>query len=829
MSQTGVRLCGVCDGPSHSQDKQRLDFELQYKDAKHDIDLSQRITTDPSIRVDEIIHDAIDLLHLDKISDDEIRLVGFGDETGIHRLNIKDPRIKLIKSGIPNHCILFLEPTENAKPPKLCSLNIIGPDEKETKRFQWYRAKTTLTMLLDFVIEAFSLEKLERDRIHLVTLIRELDVYQHSDKRLSQFNLHDGMSIYVQIMLPPSQTISSENKEPIRVKCTCNKENFDLEGSNIETINDIKKQIQQRFNKSTITQFKIRNENKDELDITDPDRSLLSFGIKSNQTISVEFKVVDKESTSTRKPGKVSILYTDLSNRTETFMMPLTNTIDDVIKEVEERTRNSRLMIAKMCANDTRIDFKNDKRRCLADLGLKNENTIEITLNKIVTRASIVSQPSNSPPISIKKRKIPIGLDNLGNSCYMNSAFQCLAHVPQLTEQFLHNIDLAHADNSKPRNPYNQVGEITGAFAELLWFLWRPERVPDDDYKSFIPRRLKESIGKKDKRFSKDDQQDTQEFLTFFLDTIHEELRKQNRNQQTTIINELFFGDLSSTILCTACNKQESSKQPINFLSIPLEQRERRFWIHFISKKGKTEQFHVEVSIDSLVENVVDEFSERYGRPSIFFFILVMLVNGGEEIDCKTPIQVIPTDEFIFMEQEVRLRDQRPERLKSPEKKPTLDDSLKVFFSQEQLQDGWTCPQKTCRKKTLAIKQFQLSELPTILIIQFKRFSHANGYHEKVETFVKYPIEGLDLSEYTPSVKKHNAIYDLIAVSVHMGSISGGHYVAYAQHIEGNSKEWYKFDDSAVTRVKPEDYKYEIVTRDAYLLFYMKRNRESKV
>ena len=31
----------------------------------------------------------------------------------------------------------------------------------------------------------------------------------------------------------------------------------------------------------------------------------------------------------------------------------------------------------------------------------------------------------------------PIGLPNLGNSCYMNAALQCLLNTPQLTAHFL--------------------------------------------------------------------------------------------------------------------------------------------------------------------------------------------------------------------------------------------------------------------------------------------------------------------------------------------------------------------------------------------------------
>ena len=112
----------------------------------------------------------------------------------------------------------------------------------------------------------------------------------------------------------------------------------------------------------------------------------------------------------------------------------------------------------------------------------------------------------------------------------------------------------------------------------------------------------------------------------------------------------------------------------------------------------------------------------------------------------------------------------------------------------------------------------------------------------KVDTFVEFPLSGLDMSSYLirnlSSTRYSNAnscLYDLAAVIVHHGNGMGsgmrrrsiaetifiysscqGHYTAFAT----NSQAWFNFND---VNVKETDFQ-NVQSSKAYILFYVQRD-----
>ncbi|KAI0372717.1 cysteine proteinase [Pilatotrama ljubarskyi] len=167
----------------------------------------------------------------------------------------------------------------------------------------------------------------------------------------------------------------------------------------------------------------------------------------------------------------------------------------------------------------------------------------------------------------------------------------------------------------------------------------------------------------------------------------------------------------------------------------------------------------------------------------------------------------------------------------------TLQDCLDEFTKEEKLgeDDLWYCP--SCKKHQQATKRFDLWKVPDVLVVHLKRFSNSRMLRDKIDTFVDFPIEGLDLTDMVGErlvgrkLREQGAdveglglhdldeplVYDLFAVDEHLGGLGGGHYRAYAlNHVTG---KWYHFDDSYVTVSRAE----AAVNANAYLLFYRRR------
>jgi len=130
--------------------------------------------------------------------------------------------------------------------------------------------------------------------------------------------------------------------------------------------------------------------------------------------------------------------------------------------------------------------------------------------------------------------------------------------------------------------------------------------------------------------------------------------------------------------------------------------------------------------------------------------------------------------------------------------------------------NAWFC--SVCKKHLRAKKKMEIYKTPAILILQLKRFKSSHWSKEKLSDLVKFPLQGLDLSQYVIGQAENPPIYDLYAVSNHYGNLGFGHYTAFAYN--NHHKKWFRFDDSHVTEIEDND----VCSAAAYTLFYRRRD-----
>ncbi|KAG5653604.1 hypothetical protein H0H81_011976 [Sphagnurus paluster] len=160
--------------------------------------------------------------------------------------------------------------------------------------------------------------------------------------------------------------------------------------------------------------------------------------------------------------------------------------------------------------------------------------------------------------------------------------------------------------------------------------------------------------------------------------------------------------------------------------------------------------------------------------------------------------------------------------------KVTLKRCLDEFFAPEDLnnENSWDCPE--CKKKQMATKTLTLARLPPVLVIHLKRFANIGG---KITTFVEFPHElvidraytppdlhplnrpGLSTSPEDPRTPIPPYKYKLYGVTNHFGDLGHGHYTAFI----ASRGTWWRCDDDSIKTVSNSA---SVVTEAAYVLFY---------
>ncbi|KAF9068637.1 hypothetical protein BDP27DRAFT_1327038 [Rhodocollybia butyracea] len=358
------------------------------------------------------------------------------------------------------------------------------------------------------------------------------------------------------------------------------------------------------------------------------------------------------------------------------------------------------------------------------------------------------------------------GLKNMGNTCYMNAPIQCLsATVP--FARFFTEIDLKSVINYM--NKMNSQGQLTRAFSRLIHDIWHGEMpyITPNDFRRTLCSLNKQYIGTS--------QHDSQEFLSFLLDGIHEDTNRIMARKPVT-------------------------RTP--------EEEERLEQLEGTSQQLAAE-YEWQVWRQSNDSIIVDFFQGMFRN----------------QLRCMSCDKTSTTyNAFSILSLPVPARTG----------KIPLQNCLKAFFNVEVMEgdDAWDCTR--CETKRRATKSLSLARLPPVLVVHFKRFEANGRFSDKIDTFVDFPMKSLDLTDLMPpplptgadqSLLNGNGLsmddprmqvgpykYDLYGVTNHYGNLSSGHYTAFVASRGG----WLYYDDSSVKNVDAK----QVVNQKAYVLFY---------
>lgn len=186
------------------------------------------------------------------------------------------------------------------------------------------------------------------------------------------------------------------------------------------------------------------------------------------------------------------------------------------------------------------------------------------------------------------------GIRNLGNTCYMNSALQCLSRAEPLRQYFLSQRHFATLEGREADLP------VTAAYTQLMRSMWSPEAASTGLCDTSILQEFKRTIGKFNGQFAGYNQQDVSEFLAFLIDGLHEEMNEikikpyveqdtdgkpnaelahlawdYHLSRERSVIGDAFSGQLMSSLKCSVCGNVSTSFDPFSTLPIELPLPER--------------------------------------------------------------------------------------------------------------------------------------------------------------------------------------------------------------------------------------------------------------
>ena len=296
-----------------------------------------------------------------------------------------------------------------------------------------------------------------------------------------------------------------------------------------------------------------------------------------------------------------------------------------------------------------KIENSLDKKIKLSNPLIKEmETEVKNNLNK----TKVGRQFEN--PLNPNSNQKKAGLQNLGQTCYMNSTLQCLSNIYDLTNHLL-----------KRYGTYDiEKQPLTVAYSSLLSNLFNSK----EQY--IVPSTFKEIIGILNPMFEGNHAADAKDLLFFLIEKLHQELNtlKSNQSENTPIdfaqqeedsknestmltsflndfnsnynskLSQIFYGITRSKMKCHNCQIEKFSFQTFNLLIFQLKKIKEQAMV-FNRNLNLYDAFNVEQKEEILNgENMIycndcHGLREAMHQQKIFGLplVLIIILNRGKD------------------------------------------------------------------------------------------------------------------------------------------------------------------------------------------------------
>lgn len=371
----------------------------------------------------------------------------------------------------------------------------------------------------------------------------------------------------------------------------------------------------------------------------------------------------------------------------------------------------------------------------------------------------------------------------MGITCYMNSILHILQQIPIFTEyitqaKFKDSI-IYKIEKQMESKQFDNLESEYYAKEELLkknviFELFRLFKISlENDDSAITPTTFKNLIGTKNDMWNELNHQDSQEFFTFLISQLEEEVGMKSvflpGLNYKDFVNINIHESLKNIIATNSCNRFQSREY-------------------------------------SPLKNLFDGLCESNRK--------CMCCNNKSVL----------YEPFVTLALSVPIKDS-----KDMIKTFNIYDCLDLMTKEEQLDDDNKMNCEMCGLQNRAHSQSLLWKTPKVLVLHIKRFL-VNSYgitSQKITNSVEYPITNLDLEKYfdPTSPYKSSSKYDLIGINIHQAfgygrNINSGHYTSIVKNIMNNN--WYLYNDA--NKLKQIFTNEHLQDQNAYMLFYYRHD-----